>query len=180
MRPHAAAAAAAAQRTNTNSNTCRAVLMLHLPGVHVVMMMRTTASYDAAWACRQHTRRIDGHCRKGMRPISVLVSHLRSAFTPPFFYTTRPNPVQGLTRCRETNAPRCREILPLRPVAPRALRAAGACVACCVSPLHPWTPRLVAAPDHVFALPTSFKVISHPSGTLPRPVQAGGSTGAEG
>ena len=46
------------------------------------------------------------------------------------------------------------------------------CVACCVSPLHPWTPRLVAAPDHVFALPTSFKVISHPSGTLPRPVPA--------
>ena len=33
----------------------------------------------------------------------------------------------------------------------------GSCVACCVSPLHPWTPRLVAAPDHVFALPTSFK-----------------------
>ena len=48
----------------------------------------------------------------------------------------------------------------------------ASCVACCVSPLHPWTPRLVAAPDHVFALPTSFKVISHPSGTLPRPVPA--------
>ena len=46
------------------------------------------------------------------------------------------------------------------------------CVACCVSPLHPWTPRLVAAPDHVFALPTSFKVISHPCGTLPRPAPA--------
>ena len=45
-------------------------------------------------------------------------------------------------------------------------------VACCVSPLHPWTPRLVAAPDHVFALPTSFKVISHPCGTLPRPAPA--------
>ena len=49
---------------------------------------------------------------------------------------------------------------------------AVSCVACCVSPLHPWTPRLVAAPDHVFALPTSFKVISHPCGTLPRPAPA--------
>ena len=55
--------------------------------------------------------------------------------------------------------------------APRC-RTAAACVACCVSPLHPWTPRLVAAPDHVFALPTSFKVISHPCGTLPRPAPA--------
>ena len=53
-----------------------------------------------------------------------------------------------------------------------ATAAATACVACCVSPLHPWTPRLVAAPDHVFALPTSFKVISHPCGTLPRPAPA--------
>ena len=51
-------------------------------------------------------------------------------------------------------------------------RPRHSCVACCVSPLHPWTPRLVAAPDHVFALPTSFKVISHPCGTLPRPAPA--------
>ena len=42
---------------------------------------------------------------------------------------------------------------------------ATACVACCVSPLHPWTPRLVAAPDHVFSTQPEVAA-SPPSGPL--------------
>ena len=94
-----------------------------------------------------------------------------AAPVPPLWHRTDAAPIQASADAPTKNCPSTSELfagLVMRAMAAQGRRR----VACCVSPLHPWTPRLVAAPDHVFALPTSFKVISHPCGTLPRPAPA--------